>query len=101
MAGYVSMNPIPANVPSDIRSDRGPAPPTTIENATNDETRTQVDPIIDVTSVRDAAVGAQEARLELDNAVLHARSMGVSWAKVGAAVGISRQSAHNRWSTKQ
>lgn len=76
------MNPIPAKAPSDIRSDRGPAPPT-IENATNEDKRTQMDPIIDFTSIRDAAAGAQAARLELDNAVLHAQSVGVSWAETG------------------
>ncbi|MGW4644083.1 hypothetical protein ACWEN6_36580 [Sphaerisporangium sp. NPDC004334] len=33
----------------------------------------------------------------LNTAVLAAREAGHSWAEIGAAVGITRQSAHERW----
>jgi hypothetical protein len=48
-------------------------------------------------AVRDAARAAQEARTRLDDAVAAARAAGASWAGIGEAAGISRQSAHERW----
>jgi hypothetical protein len=42
-----------------------------------------------------AAIRSGEQRL--DRAVLHARIRQMSWAKIGAAAGMSAQSAHERW----
>ncbi len=42
-----------------------------------------------------AAMHAAERRLDL--AVSQARSQGVSWAEIGRATGMTRQSAHGRW----
>lgn len=48
----------------------------------------------------EAAVGtAHRANVELDRAVSSARTAGVSWSAIGAATGMARQSAHQRWST--
>ncbi len=43
-----------------------------------------------------AAAGAQ-AKLRLDAAVALARHSGTSWAKIGRAAGMTRQSAQERW----
>lgn len=41
-----------------------------------------------------------EAGRRLDDAVAAARRGGASWAQIGAAVGITRQSAHERWARR-
>lgn len=48
-------------------------------------------------AVRRAAEDRRAAELNLDHAVAAARKVGSSWAEIGDAVGISRQSAHERW----
>ena len=40
----------------------------------------------------------QIVRRELDAAAIEARDSGMSWAHIGGAVGITRQSAFVRWS---
>ncbi|ASL12215.1 hypothetical protein U8D42_28800 (plasmid) [Mycobacterium europaeum] len=37
---------------------------------------------------------------QLDRAVLHARGRQMSWARIGAAAGMSAQSAHERWAQR-
>jgi len=51
---------IPSSTPNDISADRG-TPPPNAEDATNDESKT-MDPITDVTSIRNAADGEQVPR---------------------------------------
>ena len=48
-------------------------------------------------AVHDAAERLTHARDELDQAVVTARRAGASWAVIGTAAGLSRQSAHERW----
>lgn len=48
-------------------------------------------------AVHDAAERAATARDELNRAVALARAAGASWAAIGAAAGMSKQSAHERW----
>jgi hypothetical protein len=48
-------------------------------------------------AVSQTAAAAHKARRQLDDAVSAAREAGASWADIGRAVGISRQSAHERW----
>ena len=48
-------------------------------------------------AVHDAAERLTAAREELDQAVVTARRAGASWAVIGVAAGLSRQSAHERW----
>ncbi|WP_433258316.1 hypothetical protein ACQPYK_23140 [Streptosporangium sp. CA-135522] len=50
-----------------------------------------------LTAVRIEARALNDAHTRLDDAVRAAREDGRSWADIGAAVGISRQSAHERW----
>ncbi|HYZ55795.1 MAG TPA: hypothetical protein VE733_20170 [Streptosporangiaceae bacterium] len=47
--------------------------------------------------VRAAAEAVREAQARLDEAVKRARADGSSWAGIGDAAGITRQSAHERW----
>lgn len=44
-----------------------------------------------------ASTELRQAEHALDTAVAGAREAGLSWAQIGAALGISRQSAHERW----
>ncbi len=46
-----------------------------------------------------AAAGVHAARACLDGAVAMARNGGASWADIGRATGMSRQSAQERWRT--
>ncbi|WP_066904301.1 AsnC family protein [Mycolicibacterium houstonense] len=55
----------------------------------------------------DAAAGIEAAlatiragEAQLDEAVIRAREKRLSWAKIGAAAGISPQAAHERWSKR-
>lgn len=47
--------------------------------------------------IESAAEAAAAARAQLDAAVTAGRAAGLSWADVGRAVGITRQSARERW----
>jgi hypothetical protein len=50
--------------------------------------------------VRAAAEDVRKAETRLDDAVARARADGSSWADIGDAAGITRQSAHERWSRR-
>lgn len=50
-----------------------------------------------VQSVQEAAANLHRDGVALDRAVAAARSAGASWADIGRAVGITRQSAQARW----
>jgi hypothetical protein len=57
-------------------------------------------PSTSLTDVRDAAEDAHKAEARLTEAVQRARADGCSWADIGEAVGIARQSAHERWAKR-
>lgn len=48
-------------------------------------------------AVHDAAQDLVDARDALDQTVAAARTAGASWAAIGKAAGLTRQSAHERW----
>ena len=50
--------------------------------------------------VRAAAEDAHKAEARLNDAVQRARANGSSWADIGDAAGITRQSAHERWAKR-
>lgn len=50
--------------------------------------------------VSKAQSSVTEARKEFDHAVARARSAGVSWTQLGAALGMTRQGAQRRWGHK-
>lgn len=51
----------------------------------------------DLAAVTAAATAATEAKRALENAVLAARKRGRSWGRIGAHLGVSRQSALQRF----
>ena len=59
--------------------------------------RDHLDPADVDDAIRRAAAARRKADADLDAAVVRARRQGRSWAEIGAAAGMSRQSAHERW----
>ena len=75
----------------DLRSD--------VEEAAREQWRREhVDAIDAGGAVEDAVRSLRTAQANLDAAVRAARRRGLSWAKVGAAAGMTAQAAHERWS---
>lgn len=64
-----------------------------------DEWRRHIAPWKGLEAIEDAAAGHAAATRSLNEAVRAAKAAGASWADIGRAAGISRQSAHERWST--
>jgi len=50
-----------------------------------------------VAAVAEAAAGVERAQALLEATVVLAREAGATWAQIGDAAGMSRQSAHERW----
>ena len=71
--------------------------PESVEDAIQAEWEIHVAPHEAMGAVRRAAEDANGARRRLDAAVRAARGAGASWADIGRATGITRQSAHERW----
>ncbi|MCZ4581576.1 hypothetical protein O4158_21290 [Gordonia amicalis] len=59
--------------------------------------REHLDPIDVDDEIRAAVSARRDADAQLDAAVAKARRLGRSWAEIGAATGMSRQSANERW----
>lgn len=63
-----------------------------------DEWRNHIAPWQSVEAVEDASAESRAAGERLDEAVRAARRSGASWADIGRATGMTRQSANERWS---
>lgn len=72
-----------------------------VEDAIHDEWKAHIAPSEAVLGVEAAAREYHQAGHRLDKTVAAAKAAGASWADIGRAVGISRQSAHERWADKQ
>jgi hypothetical protein len=72
-----------------------------VEDAIQDEWNAHIAPSEAVLGVEAAAREYNQAGHRLDKTVAAAKAAGASWADIGRAVGISRQSAHERWAEKQ
>lgn len=59
--------------------------------------RDHLDPLDVEAEIRAAADARRDADARLDAAVAKARRLGRSWADIGAAAGMTRQSANERW----
>ena len=68
-----------------------------VEDAIHDEWKAHLGPLEAVAGVEAAAREYNQAGHRLDKTVAAAKAAGASWADIGRAVGISRQSAHQRW----
>ena len=62
--------------------------------------REHLDPIDVDDEIRAAADARRNADAQLDAAVAKARRLGRSWADIGAAAGMTRQSANERWKAR-
>lgn len=71
-----------------------------VEDAIHEEWKAHIAPSEAVLGVEAAARDHKQAGARLDKTVAAARAAGASWADIGRAAGISRQSAHERWSTQ-
>jgi hypothetical protein len=72
-----------------------------VGNTIHDEWKAHLAPLDAVAGVEAAAREYNRAGHRLDKTVAAAKSAGASWADIGRAVGISRQSAHERWADKK
>lgn len=72
-------------------------PPPQVEEAFLAEWRTHVRPHEALGAVADLAAEHVDVGRRLAAAVGRARAVGASWTDIGAAAGITRQSAHERW----
>ncbi len=59
--------------------------------------RMHLDPIDVDDEIRAAVTARRDADAQLDAAVAKARRLGRSWADIGVATGMTRQSANERW----
>ena len=71
------------------------------EDAIHEEWKAHIAPSEAILGVEAAAREYAQAGQRLDKTVAAAKAAGASWADIGRAVGISRQSAHERWADKQ
>ena len=69
----------------------------TDENRIIEAWRRHIEPEKHTELVAEAAERYAAAGRDLDDAVREARASGASWADIGRAVGITRQSARERW----
>ena len=69
----------------------------TVEARAMQDWDSHVGPLDQLGGVSDAAGELEKARQRLDQAVREARAGGASWADIGRAAGMTRQSAHERW----
>jgi len=72
-----------------------------VEDAIQNEWEAHIAPLEAVAGVQAAAREYNQAGRRLDKTVAAAKAVGASWADIGRAVGISWQSAHERWADRQ
>ena len=68
-----------------------------VEQQVGAEWLTHVAPDEALDAVRQASAALRSADQQLERAVVSARLAGASWAALGEAAGMTRQSAHERW----
>lgn len=73
------------------------SPSVDVEAAIRSEWMAHAGPADAVGELKAAAEALKHAQERLNRKVLQARAAGVSWAKIGASAGITRQAAHERW----
>lgn len=71
------------------------------EEAMHDDWKAHIAPSEALLGVEAASCEYAQAGNRLDKTVAAAKAAGASWAEIRRAVGINRQSAHERWADKQ
>jgi hypothetical protein len=84
-----------------VSPDDSANPSSKVEDAIHEEWKAHLAPLEAVAGVEAAAREYNQAGHRLDKTVAAAKAAGASWTDIGRAVGISRQSAHERWADKQ
>ena len=90
------LNQRTAYVPRE-KSGHAPEP---VDDAIGDEWLAHIAPLGSVAGVKAAMRDYAQAGRRLDKTVAAARAAGATWADIGRAAGITRQSAHERWVDK-
>lgn len=72
-------------------------PSVAVEAAMHLEWLTHAQPAAAISELKAAVRSLKDAEGRVDRGVHSARSAGVSWAAIGTTLGISKQSAHERW----
>lgn len=72
-----------------------------VEDAIHNEWKAHMAPSEALLGLEAAAREYDRAGRRLTKTVAAAKAAGASWADIGRAVGISRQSAHERWADKE
>jgi hypothetical protein len=72
-------------------------PSVDVEEAIRSEWMAHAGPADAVRELGTAAEALKQAQERLKRKVVQARAAGVSWALIGASVGMTRQAAHERW----
>lgn len=72
-------------------------PPVACEDDMKKEWAAHAIPATAVTEIEAAAKAVKTAQARLDRAVTRGRATALTWAVIGAAAGITRQTAHERW----
>lgn len=73
------------------------SPSVDVESAIRAEWGTHAGPAAAITELETAAEALEQAQERLTHKVIQARAAGLSWAKIGVSVGMTRQAAHERW----
>jgi len=73
------------------------SPSVDVEAAIRAEWTSHADPAGAIVELEAAAEASEHAQERLNRKVVQARAAGVSWAKIGVATRMTRQSAHERW----
>lgn len=71
--------------------------PGSLEESVHEEWKAHTAPGEAVSEVAELAGELSVATIRLNDAVVRARAAGASWASIGRAAGMTRQSAHERW----
>lgn len=90
-------DPSAALKPWQVFETEGGWAPKEIEDICHTEWLDHVRPEMGIDEVRKAAEDHRLSGERLDSSVSEARRYGVSWADIGKAVGVTRQTAHERW----
>ncbi|AOY74240.1 hypothetical protein ARZXY2_4741 (plasmid) [Arthrobacter sp. ZXY-2] len=68
-----------------------------VEDSMRKEWLIHAEPAAAISELQSASRAFRAAEGRIERGVHSARSAGVSWATIGTTLGISKQSAHERW----
>jgi hypothetical protein len=84
-----------------IRTSPGAVPPSSAMESLQAEWNAHVLHRVPELKLHEASLAVNKAVSALHARVSEARINGISWARIGDAVGVSRQAAHERWGNRR